>query len=267
MEAVGPPGAAWATLGVWAATPAGAAEAVSFDASAPAGAFGAWRLDLPREPREADAILALGEAQAAEAQAQLAALPNRLEALARLAAQPAAVAFATEAAGGAANAAESRLLAALTRLRSAPGPEAVSYGAERPAEAGQRQALSQFQAFAAQVGDLLRYAARVETHTAGQLLGLSTVGWSGETRTVWGRGLRPDQAARHARALALAVATRLVWLQCAVTVLRGAARLAVLAAAPGGPVVAVPAVWTFVNEVLAQAGQLQALAQQRAEGG
>ena len=98
---------------------------------------------------------------------------------------------------------------------------------------------------------LAHYAA-VETAVQGRLLGRTTVSWMGDMNTVWHAGLDPTSAVLHQRTLALALASRDTWMRMVVVVARGAIALSVLLTTPGGAILALPAAWKFVHQVLSE---------------
>jgi hypothetical protein len=70
--------------------------------------------------------------------------------------------------------------------------------------------------------------------------------------TVWSEDVRPDQAALHQCALALALASRDTMIRTFIIAARGAAKLSMAMATPGGAILALPAVWDFINRVTAE---------------
>lgn len=94
---------------------------------------------------------------------------------------------------------------------------------------------------------------RVETLCGGRPTGLSLIGLGGDVHTVLGREIRADDAAVHERVVALAVTSRATLLRVLGIVGRGATSIGSRLALPGGPLLALPAVWRFVNEVINEA--------------
>jgi hypothetical protein len=87
------------------------------------------------------------------------------------------------------------------------------------------------------------------------LLGQTTVSWSGDVNTVWRVGLSPEDVKLHQRTLALALQSRDTLLQILVMATQFAVKLSVLLAMPGGAILALPAAWKFINQVLAEFAQ------------
>lgn len=105
---------------------------------------------------------------------------------------------------------------------------------------------------------VLAHAAWVETTWAGRLVGRTSVGWSGRTRTVLlASGDVQENAMRgalHQRNVALALASRRALLSTLVLVQEGAIKLSLLLGASGGfgAVVAVPMTWRYIQKILEQ---------------
>lgn len=143
-----------------------------------------------------------------------------------------------------------------TWIQSARG--GVSFG-WRDVLTGQwwKNAAREVRDFFAQLSRSLAAAARVETSVGGVTVGVTVVGWRGGTVTTWRAGADRGTMESHRRAVALALATRRAWLGLALTVVSGAAGLAVRLAAPGGVVLVIPAAWRFVRQVMADIRQVR----------
>jgi hypothetical protein len=82
------------------------------------------------------------------------------------------------------------------------------------------------------------------------------VSWLGDADTTWRTPVTADQIALHQRAVTLALNTRASMMRVAVLVIQGArllAQLPVMVASPIGIVMAIPAAWRFLDQVLAEA--------------
>jgi hypothetical protein len=91
-----------------------------------------------------------------------------------------------------------------------------------------------------------------------ELLGQTTVGWTGDVNTVWRLGISAPEVMLHQRTLALALQSRDTLLQTLAKATQFAVKLAqllLLLGTPGGVILALPAAWKFINEVLAEVGQ------------
>jgi hypothetical protein len=243
------PGAGTPTdaLGLW--QPAIVTEEISFSA-APSADTALFRVDLPPDPGQAYLALAQSSAQLQSVEIALGQAAPRLERFVQGAALS-GVESVDFAAGAPAFAAPERELwlwlgLATDQPSFAPGLDLRSVW---------NTAGGQAAAFFEQVGQALAHFAWVESATDGQLVGRTTVGWTGDQTTFWRDPLLPGQVANHTRCLQLALATRAAWLRLTVTVAQGAARLAALAST--APILALPAAWKFVQELLAQYRNLQ----------
>jgi hypothetical protein len=234
-------------LGLWAAVPATPVTAVAFDAASVASpAMPVWRVDLPADARTAAASLASGEAHVMASQHALALAEERLQGF--VAARTAAPAFAVSAAATPFALPEAALMVWLQDMRGG----AVSFAPGEWLRGGWEESTEQLQAFVNRLLQNLAHYVAVETAVQGQLLGRTTVSWTGDTDTVWHAVLDPTSAVLHQRALALALASRDTWMRMVVVVLRSAMTLSVLLTTPGGAVLALPAAWKFVHQVLSE---------------
>jgi len=100
------------------------------------------------------------------------------------------------------------------------------------------------------------YPAWVETSVAGQLLGRTVVTWTGEQASVWQASPSHRDVFAHIRVLDLAIRTRATFLRM-VAVVAHAARVLTALVTPLGPVLALPAAWKFVDEVVRELSWLR----------
>lgn len=214
----------------------------------------AWQVSLPADPLAADLALAQAEAQVDAASAALESVPARLEALS--ATRGSGLAF--EAAAGP----EAEMFALLDQARQLEqGRGLESYAVGSADFAAWQQARSQFEAFTGQLQREVLHFAWVETRAAGRLLARTTVGWGGDSDTVWLADLDVDESALHRRALRVAVQTRALRMRMFSTVTGGAAKLSLLLTTPAGALLALPAAWKYVTEILALIKTHQTLTQ------
>jgi hypothetical protein len=230
-------------LGIWAPAPAwphAAGFAAGFglaaqDAQVANEDVSLWQVTLPADHAASAAALGLAQARLRRAEAALPFARDRLAAFV--------------AAGGPAPALPPGLEA----------PELALFDTLATEESGQAAlgvaAFDQVGAFFARVQDALRSFAAIDTVLADQgRIGLTVVSWTGDFRTVWPRGLALAEAERHAAAVHVALRTRDAWLRLGATVTRGALQVATLLSV--SPVLAVPAAYRFVRQVI---DQVQAL--------
>lgn len=247
-------------VGPWEA---GAPAPVSFVAgeSAPLDAP-VWKVSLPEDPFAAEQALSEAEAQIAAAEAALNEIPARLEAV--TSAQPRGSQVSFEAAPHRieTDSPEASMLDLLGHARSLEqGRTVISYGMTDFASEAWEQARVQFEAFVGQIQREMLHFAWVETNVAGRVLARTTVGWSGDNNTAWLDGVAADQVAIHRRALQVAIKSRALRMRIFATVTGGAAKLSILLSTPAGAVLALPAAWKYVTDILAQIKSYQTLTQ------
>jgi hypothetical protein len=231
-------------FGVWQVL-SSAAQGVSFDVSAPAPEP-TWRIVLPASPGEAQSILSeqahaiqRGEQALEQAQARLAQVSQR----------GAGVSFAAPTAGP-----EAELISSLGALESP-----VSFGL-LGGEDKEQQIRDQWKSFLAQISNMVSHYARVETEIAGALVGHTAIGWTGDFNTIWKPDITAPSMRLHHQSVHLALASRIALLRMVVVVGTGAANLAVKLSIPGAQLLALPAAWKFVQDVLRESRNLKGLA-------
>jgi len=223
-------------FGVWTVAPKVAG--VSFDASASAApADPTWRVRLPESVDAAQSILQTQSLAIRRGESALAQAEQRL---ARLGHAGEGVSFAAPAGP------EAELLRALNALQPTvsfgfPGKEAIGEQLEN---------LTQWQSFLEQVRNMVTHYARVETEVAGILIGQTAVGWTGDFESIWASGVASASMQLHNQSVHLALASRLALIRMVAIVATGAAGLAVTLSIPGGQLMALPAIWKFVRDVL-----------------
>jgi hypothetical protein len=123
------------------------------------------------------------------------------------------------------------------------------FGAWADAEGQLRELLERLQ-------QSIAHASWVETRIAGDLAAQTAVGWTGDTATALREGLDRARAALHGRALDLALRRKQVWIRAFAVAAEGAAKIALLIAAPGGAVLALPAALKYVRALMDQFREL-----------
>jgi hypothetical protein len=238
FEVIEPVAGAPAPPGPWATRPA---PPVSFSAgAAPEAGAPIWRVNLPSDPGEARAALAdAGRVL----RAQEAALDMATTRIRRLASGGASFA------AGRTPAPELELMGLVGELRAAESG-ASSFGLRETVSAGWQEAEEKFRAFAAQVQETLTSYAVVETQVESVLIGRTSVGWTGDVRSLLVATVGVEQADLHRGTLALALESRAAVLRTFATVMRGAAIVTTMISSPVGAVAAMPAAWKFVDQLL-----------------
>ncbi len=223
-------------FGVWMIAPKTAG--VSFDANAPAAPAGpTWRIQLPESVDAAQSIL---QTQGLAIQRGESALAQAEQRLARIGHAGEGVSFAAP------TRPEADLMIALNTLQ--PSVSFGLFGKEAIGE--QLENLEQWRLFLDQVRNMVSRYARVETGMAGTLVGHTAVGWTGDFNTIWTPGVAPASMRLHHQSVHLALASRLALIRMVAIVAMGATGLALTLSVPGGQLMALPAVWKFVRDVL-----------------
>lgn len=215
-------------LGLWA--PAAGARA-----GAPV-----WRASYPADPDEAEAGLEEAWWKLGAAEAALAEAPARLEAFA--ARQAAGLEYGSYGPEAAAPEPESDLALLLREMRQGRAPE--SYAGDGKPAGRWDQAVEAVEGLLGRLGRIVGEYAWVETHAGGRLAAVTRIGWTGDAETVTPADPDPKLMALHGQTLALALDSR----QALLRTLTVALTAAVQAAASGG-ILALPAVWRFINQV------------------
>lgn len=225
---------------------------ISFEAAAQQVSL--WSLDLPADPEAAAATLTQAEAQLQATQALLDEAPARLEAFAARLQSGAEVHFDLESTGEAPlNAAEATLLPWIDALQ----PGQISFGGEELSRGDIGATISQLRQTVDDLLGQVLYLARVETRLQGALLASSLVDWTGDMDTAWGEAVSAEERSLHQRSLALALKARIALLRVILTTTQGAAKISALIAAPGGALLALPAAWKYVQQLLAAISEAQ----------
>lgn len=218
-------------FGVWQ-TPAAAGLSFAGQSEA-APDVPVWRVSLPDEPVEAQLLLT----------ARLAALHRSQKDL-----EEAGQALSGIGPGlsyAAVSGPEAELREALSAIE-AP----VSFAPAWVEASKLRETMERWRAFMKQVDQLVSHFARVETEIAGQVVGHTAVGWTGDFDTHWAPEAGPSALALHRQTVHLALASRVALLRLLIVVGTGAARLALRLSVPGAQLLVLPAAWKFVSDVL-----------------
>jgi hypothetical protein len=218
-------------------------------------------VNLPADPVVASEWLASGEAQIDAAQQALEDATRRLDALVQ--AQRNVPSFSVDSPAAALGEPEKEALALLNEIQT--GQPAVAFGLGEKIDAGFDKAAEKLEAFVEGMLRSIMHYAWVETQIEGRLICRTAVGWTGDADTVW--LAEPDAAiaALHQRTLRVAIASRNTLIKTFSVAAQGAAKLATLLATPGGAVMALPAAWKFINQIVDELEQRRSIAQQPRE--
>jgi len=238
--------------------------------SAPPPEAPVYRVHLPDDPSAADQALAAQEERIRLSERALDAVPGRLEAFIerqQAAALPRAegeqVAFGAGDVPPAETGPEADLLGLLEQAEATelpPSTDIVQFGiVDEALSPALREAQEKFNTLMEQIKREVLHFAWVETGSGSGTLARSTVGWSGDTMTVWLEGTERAQAEMHKRTLHYAVASRALKMRMGFVITTGASKIAILLTTPGTQALALPVVYKFVTQVLAQVREYQAL--------
>jgi len=259
-------------LGLWTAVPESAVHfGIEDESDAPPPDTPVYRVQLPEDTAAAEAAFREREARMQQSAQALESIPGRLDDLVartqarQKVAESQAVHFGIDELGMGEDAAESELLNLVADLdasgASAPAASAqVEFGiVDEVISPAIEQARSQFNALLNQVNREVLHFAWVETVMLGQSLARTSVDWSGDAETVWVDSISLEQTVLHNRTLRFATHSRALKMRMAMTVVGGATKIAALMTNPAGAALALPLVYRYVSQMLAQATELNAL--------
>ena len=255
-------------LGLWTFT-ASAADAapgalsfsVGGDAPSPDAASPVFRVNLPADSASASAALAAREQYILSLNAALEDVPARLDGLVERTRQRKEKSVSFDTSAIAETGPEGDLLSLLGDVEAEEKTQSsgISFGAQETVSAALEQAKVGFNALIEQINREVLHFAWVETNVAGQLLARTTVGWTGNTQTAFIQGVNDPQTILHKRNLRIVTQTRTIRLRLFITIASGATKVSALLATPAGAVLALPAVYQYVMQIMAQVKQLQAI--------
>ncbi|MGQ0600515.1 MAG: hypothetical protein ACT4QE_02320 [Anaerolineales bacterium] len=224
---------------------------ISFAAPGASDEIPVWSVNVSADPRLATSQLDAGLEQVTSASEALSEAQTRIEALVKNSPGVGEVSFAAP--GVPLPPAERELMTALEHLKASERG-AVSFGL-LPDGIDLAEAENKFKTVLARLTQSLAYYAFVETLIEGRLLCRTTLNWSSDTRTVWQSGLAVEQWALHRRTLELSVQSRATLMRTVALTVQSAIKISTLLAMPGGALLALPATWKFINEVLQEVDQ------------
>jgi hypothetical protein len=238
-------------FGLWTASDVAPSPEASFDASiAAAESASLWRVNLPADPPLAQAELDQAEAQLTATERALEQASDRLVAVAQQAG--AGASFTITRTGGPQPVAEVELL---KLLQSAGLDETVvSFGLRERVTERIEPITRQFQVLVTRSQKLVGHDAVVVTTVGERIIAQTSVSWGGDAHTTWRSDVDPQQVVLHQRAVTLAVASRTALLRTLIVASQGAIAIMVRLSMPGGVLLALPAAWRFVTQVLAELG-------------
>ncbi len=237
-----------AAFGEWQFKPSTDTPAVSFglDAASDEG-IPVWRKDLSADPDDAAAELTHSEALTQVSLDELNAVPDRIDNLIQQAQIAGAGGISFEVATMPEP--EADLLDLIDTINRPAVEVSFAIGGEDRSKI--EGAFDQFGSDMNQLLRLVTHFAWVETQIEGELLGRSVVSWTGDMDTNWATGIKDEVYQLHRRSLNQALVTRNIALHAVTITTQSAVKLAVLLAAPGGALLALPVAWKFVKAIMA----------------
>ena len=194
-----------------------------------------WRVDHPESSREAKTALLEQRAKVEQWEHDLDAAAWRLDDLSPVTSYAAGIGVP-----------EAELLAQIAALQS----PMLSYGLGEAATAAYREVYEQANALLLQFRRLIQHFARIETTTRGVSVALTTVDWTGDYETMWLDGATAFDMQLHLEAVRLALESRHALLRLISVVTSGALNLTLKASVPGGQVLLIPAVYSYIRSIL-----------------
>ena len=119
------------------------------------------------------------------------------------------------------------------------------------------KAKAEFDAFIVRVRELTSNLVRVETTVGGVTLASTAVGWTGNFQSAWRDGLATEQIALHRQTVHVALARRAMILRLVVVIGADAVKIVARLTTPGAQLLVLPALWQFVQDVVAQLRAMQ----------
>lgn len=263
-------------FGVWETRPTSEAGEVSFGAPGDESQdIAVWSVNLSPDLELAEQQMEASAAQVASTRQGLATARQRLNTLIANQRAEGEVSFSVSAEQPDLPPADQELLRALGQIQA--HEEEVSYGffdgvkqaIDKVAGkvvttmTGDPQAEEKLKAVMERLTASLLYYAAVETKIDSAIVARTQISWVADANTIWQLGMLPEQFALHQRTLKLAIDSRNALMRTFGLTAEAAVKLSLLLATPGGALVALPAAWKYVNQILAEVGQYRALTQEK----
>jgi len=259
-------------LDLWTVAPENAVHfGIEDQSAAPPADTPIYRIQLPEDIATAEAAFRKREAHMRQSARALESIPGRLDDLVsrtksrQKVAESQAVHFGIDELGTGEDAAESELLNLVADVDASGVPvsvagEQVEFGiVDEVINPAIEQARSQLNTLLDQVNREVLHFAWVETAVGRATVAKTTVGWSGDAETVWSDGITSEEIKLHHRTLNFATHSRALKMRMAMTVMGGATKIAALMTNPAGAALALPVVYKYIRQILAQAREYQTL--------
>jgi len=210
-----------------------------------------WRANFPSSLEKANYLLVNSEARLNESQKALDTAINRINLVIANTEMESkgGLAFDISSARKELTPPEQELLMSLRELQEIQSPsESFSVSDKRLND--WKQGFEQFRSLLQRSLEVIANYAKVETQWQGQTYAQTVVSWTGDMNSVWREGINSEQVVLHQRTLALALASRNTLLQTFSIAIQLALNWSVALTVPGGFILALPATWKFINQVI-----------------
>ena len=121
---------------------------------------------------------------------------------------------------------------------------------------------AEFNQFVQRVREFVSDYASIETTQGGMAIARTKVSWVGDVQTLWHADITHEQGVLHRQNVHVALARRGMLMRLMVVISAGAAKIAIRLATPGTQLLALPAIFQFIKEVVAEVRQFQATSKQ-----
>ena len=244
---------------IWETPSPSELQILSFEAGRPPEIeISQWRLDLPEDDTTAESHLKQLEAEILSIREVLEKVPLQVERLSsqRLKTMSGELSFDQHEVP----AADAEFFALLNI--AAPTSERMSFDIADGSRLDWQKAAQEFRISVDRIKTMLTQFANVETSVQGRFIGRTMVSWSGNFETSWHPSRGWNDSRLHQRSLEVALASRRLLLNLLIVSTQSAAKLSVLLAVPGGPIMVLPAVWKYVTRMIDEIEKYQNLTKQ-----
>jgi hypothetical protein len=246
-------------LQIWETPSPAELQILSYEAGHPLEVqISQWRLDLPEDDISAEYNIKQLELEILSIRDILDKAPLQVELLGsrHLKTISGELSFAQQEAP----AAEAEFFALLNV--AVPTTERMSFDTADGSRLDWQKAAQEFRVSVDRIKTTLTQFANVETSVQGRFIGRTMVSWSGKFETSWHPSNNWNESRLHQRSLKAALASRRLLLNLLIVSTQTAAKLSVLLAVPGGPIMVLPAVWKYVTRMMNEIEKHQNLTQQ-----
>jgi archaellum component FlaC len=204
-----------------------------------------WKLDLPKSPQASDRELGHLEQEIMASKQVLEKIPQEIELVGsrRIKGRATDLSFLNQV-----TTPEAELFEMLDDI--SPLESSFSFEISKKSRINWLKATQEFENSLNRIKSMISQFALVETSVEGQVIGRTIISWSGKTDSSLQATSGYDKFHLHQRSLQSALASRYLLINTMVVTAQSAARLSALLAIPGGAIVALPAVWKYINRIM-----------------